>query len=176
MLRRSDIPRRHTALRRQLGGVARPARFPLDQRPGPWASGVQVRRNRRSSRIGIGARVPPESVFKWLRNTHPFPTHERIEVQVGKNTLCPLRSQRLLRPARPHSTHRGRPTGHRAAPHPRWRRRDRHARPLVRSRTATRAAGAPPAPHRQQTQRPPAQRHGPAGSRCAQRASRPSNP
>jgi hypothetical protein len=35
--------------------------------------GVQVRRNRRSSPIGIGARVPSESAFKWLRNTHDAP-------------------------------------------------------------------------------------------------------
>src|SRR6185295_7944269 len=31
---------------------------------------VQVRRNRRSSHFGIGARVPSESALEWLRNTH----------------------------------------------------------------------------------------------------------
>src|ERR1043165_4677396 len=32
--------------------------------------GARVRRNQRSSRIGIGARVPSESALEWVRNTH----------------------------------------------------------------------------------------------------------
>lgn len=42
--------------------------------------GARVRRNQRSSRIGIGARVPPDSVFKWLRNTQQPRSKTREQV------------------------------------------------------------------------------------------------
>jgi hypothetical protein len=35
---------------------------------------LEAQANQRSSRIGSGARVPPESVFKWLRNTQTLRT------------------------------------------------------------------------------------------------------
>lgn len=118
----------------------------LNEQASEWTAGFAMDRTWVEDRARTVRQAFDEEREKLLPVADDgFPAFERCEVEVGKDALRSLRSQRLLGAARSRESHARRLRGHGYGPHHRRQGDARDAQTLLGSRRANRDRRAPPA-------------------------------